>query len=161
MDVGNTGAGAARSHKHQLDEAFARSRSASIVLTVLAALTGTQLGLLMAAAPPDLVDAAGANEGEAAMLLGSIVYVVLFAVAALVCALFAWIMRSRVAMILGLALVGINWLDYILVLLNGQFTVRGVIANAIVTFFLVRSLQAAFVYHKLKSAGPVDPEVFS
>jgi hypothetical protein len=69
---------------------------------------------------------------------------------AVVAAVFAWLKRSRIAMAVGLALLGVNWATYAMTLARGDFDLRGVVFTVIGTALLIRALQAAVRYHALK-----------
>jgi hypothetical protein len=139
-----------------LEEAFARSRTGSIVLAVLAVLTATQMGLVLAATPPDLFGRANAGNEEAQFIVGTTIYVVVYVLIAVVAAVFAWLKRSRIAMIVGLLLLGVNWVTYFITLAQGDFDLRGVIFTVVGTALLIRALQAAVRYHALKGPAPPD-----
>jgi hypothetical protein len=153
-------AGGAKTGGLTLEEAFARSRTGAIVLAVLAVLTATQMGFVLAAMPPDLLGKASAGNEEARFLLGTTIYVVVYVLIAAAAALFAWLKRSRIAMIVGLLLLGVNWVTYIITLAQGNFDLRGVIFTVVGTALLIRALQAAVRYHGLKQK-PAGAEVSS
>jgi hypothetical protein len=156
-----TGAGATKSDNAKLDEAFARSRGASIVLGITAGFTAVQAGMLFLNLPPGVIDAAAAGEEAAATALGMAAYVTLYCLLALTCALFAWLMRSRVAMAIGLIPFALNWLDFVLVLMAGQLPFAGLLMNVAGPVFIVRSIFYATRYHSMKRRKTVDPEVFA
>jgi len=138
------------------EKAFNNSRPGFIVLIVLAVM---QLGFVVTGAPVNLAPATETTDG---VLLLVINFVLGCAAVALICAFFAWQKRSRIAMGIGLLLVGINWLGISMSMADG-FNLNGVAVNFIATIFLISSLLAAFQYHRLRkqAAGEVDPEVFS
>lgn len=156
-----TGAGAKKTARQDLDEAFAKSRGAAIVLAITAAFTGIQGLILFFSLPPDLLDLAAAEDEAALLQLGTLVYVIVFFLITLICMLFAWLMRSRIAMAVGLLIYGLNWLSFVIVLMEGGFDPTGILMNIIAPIFLVRSIIAASRYHSLRRAKPVDPDVFS
>ena len=155
------GAGTRKSDRQRLDEAFSRSRGAAIVLAITAGFTVIQTGVLAMNLPPGAFDLAAAGDETAALQVGTVIYVGLFCAFATTTMLFAWLMRSRIAMAAGLLLYALNWLDFIVTLMDGRFIPTGILMNVIAPIFLVRSIMAAQTYHKLRRAKPVDLEVFA
>ena len=139
-----------------LEDAFARSRTGAIVLAVLAVLTATQMGFVLAAMPPDLLGKANAGDEEAQFIVGTTIYVVVYVLIAVIAAVFAWLKRSRIAMVIGLLLLGVNWVTYFITLAQGGFDLRGVIFTVVGTALLIRALQAAVRYHELNGQKPAE-----
>jgi hypothetical protein len=155
------GAGEKKSDIQKRDEAFARSRGASIVLGLTAGFTAVQAAMLFFGMPDGVIEGAAAGDEAAALMLGTAIYVSLYCLLAAVFALFAWLMRSRVAMVLGLLLYALNWASFISLLLAGQFQFSGLLMNVVAPYFLIRSIFYATRYHRLRKSKPVDPEVFA
>jgi hypothetical protein len=155
------GAGEKKSDIQKRDEAFARSRGASIVLGLTAGFTAAQAAMLFFSMPEGVIEGAAAGDEASALVLGTAVYVSLYCLLAAVLALFAWLMRSRAAMVLGLLLYALNWVSFVMVLMAGQFQFGGLLMNVVAPYFLIRSIFYATRYHSLKKSKAVDPEVFA
>jgi hypothetical protein len=155
-----TGAGAKKSDIQKRDEAFGKSRGASIVLGVTAGFTAAQAAFLFFTLPPGVIEQAAVDE-QAALLLGTAMYVALYCLLALVLMLFAWLMRSRVAMALGLTLYALNWISFVMELMAGQFQMAGLLMNVVGPYYIIRSIFYATRYHSLRKSKAVDPEVFA
>jgi uncharacterized membrane protein len=156
-----TGAGAKKSDIQKRDEAFARSRGAAIVLAVTAGFTAAQAAILFFNLPPGVIEQAADQDEQAALLLGTAIYVALYCVLALVLMLFAWLMRSRVAMALGLTLYALNWINFVMELMAGQFQMAGLLMNVVGPYFIIRSIFYATRYHSMRKRKAIDPEVFA
>jgi len=155
------GAGAAKSDRAQFDDAFARSRGAAIVLAITSVFTGGQTIFLWLTLPPGAWDAAVAGDQAAAIQMVLAIYVSLYFLVALITMLFAWLMRSRIAMVVGLLLYSLNWLNFVLELMAGRFEPAGILMMVVGPFYLIRSIIAAQRYHQMKRTKLLDPEVFA
>lgn len=143
------------------DEAFANSRAGAIVLGVTAAFTAIQCAILVMGLPPGVFDAVALGDEAATIALGTAIYVALYCLLALVLMLFAWLMRSRLAMALGLLLYALNWASFVMVIMEGGFEFSGMLMNVVGPYVLIRSTFYATRYHSLKGRRSVDPEVFA
>lgn len=138
-----------------LDEtgAFRRARNGAIVLTVLVASYVVQF--LLAAMPafsryPDLLTAATYDE-NAAIALFSVGMLATLSVLAIIASLFAWTVRSRIAMWFGAFLFVLNWFFYIVVWASGEFEVSGLLLNILGPYYLWKGIRGANRYHALRS----------
>ena len=155
------GVTAAKSDKHKLEEAFDRSRGAAIVLGITTVFTGGQAAFLFFTLPAGAWELAAQGDETSAIQVVTACYVTLYFLIALTTMLCAWLMRSRIAMGVGLLLYGLNWLNFVLELMAGNFAPAGFLMNIVGPVYLVRSFIAAQTYHALKRTKPVDPEVFA
>jgi hypothetical protein len=144
-----------------LEGAFQRSRNGAIVLTVVLGSYILQLLLILTPAiegwqtvfegiePSDSqYEAVGMS-----VILGGL------ALLALVATLFAWFMRSRVAMWFGVAFFLLNWISYALVWMSGDFDISGLLLNILGPYYLWRGIQGAYRYHALKSGRVISADV--
>jgi hypothetical protein len=135
-----------------VDRAKRRAGYAAIVLVVLAVVSLTQAGAIVGAAPGDLFASAGAGEAAAVTMASGLMLIAGTTALALVAAWMVWRTRSRLAICVGLGLVALNFVEYALVLMAGEFSLRGVVVNLVAGGLLVLTLRAAREYHGLKDA---------
>jgi hypothetical protein len=146
------------------DGAFRRSRNGAIVLSVLvvsyfiqsipfigAAIEGWQMVLMQEEPTNGQVEAIGVS-----VIMGGLIAL------SLIATLFAWFMRSRVAMVVGVLLFGLNWMFYILAWMSGDFDISGLLFNVLGPFYLWKGIQGANRYHALKNgrASAADMSIF-
>jgi hypothetical protein len=136
-----------------VDRARRRAGYAAIVLVVLAMVSLTQAGAIVAAAPGDLLASAGAGDAAAVTMASGLVLIAATTALALVAAFMVWRTRSRLAICVGLGLVALNFAEYALALMAGQASLRGVVVNLAAGALLVLALGAARDYHRLKAAA--------
>jgi len=146
-----------------LEGAFRRSRNGAIILTIVSISMLFQLAFVIGPGVEAFQSAfAGEYIGDAeAEALGSFVILGVLSLFAIILALFAWFMRSRIAMWLGGLLFVVNWLSYIFIWLSGEFEISGLLLNVLGPFFLWKGIQGANRYHALKRGRPkTDVSVF-
>jgi uncharacterized Tic20 family protein len=146
-----------------LEGAFRRSRNGAIVLTVVLVsyliqtvpLIGPAVEVFQASIAGEFMnDAQAETLGMEIIMLGLSLF-------ALILTLFAWFMRSRVAMWLGVLLFVFAWINYIFLWVSGDFEVSGLLLNILGPYYLWRGVQGANRYHALKRDRPqTDVSVF-
>lgn len=136
-----------------VDRAKRRAGYAAIVLLVLAVVSLTQAGAIVGAAPADLFASAGAGDVVAVTMTSGLMLIAVTTALALVAAFMVWRTRSRLAICVGLGLVALNFVEYALVLMAGEFSLRGVMVNVVAGGLLILALRAARDYHRLKDVA--------
>ena len=136
-----------------VDRAKRRAGYAAVVLIVLAVVSLTQAGAIVGAAPADLFASAGAGDVVAVTMTSGLMLIVATTALALVAAFMVWRTRSRLAICVGLGLVALNFVEYALVLMAGEFSLRGVMVNVVAGGLLILALRAARDYHRLKDVA--------
>ena len=89
-------------------------------------------------------------------------YLGVYSVLAFALAGFAFFMKSRIALSLGLICFVVNWIDFVMLIVQGEFSSPGIL-NIIGPFFVGRALWEAIRYHRLKKQVPdvIDVETFA
>ncbi len=156
-----TGSGGKASDATMMREAFDQSRSGAIILTLQTVFVGFQTGYFYFTMQPGTIELAAAGDEQAALYFVNVIYFTLYFLIAGVAMLFAWLMRSRIAMVVGLLLFALNWANFAFAAMAGQFAYQGLVMNVAGPIFLVRGFIAAGRYHRLRRTKGVDPEVFA
>ncbi|MAP96225.1 MAG: hypothetical protein CMK07_14865 [Ponticaulis sp.] len=130
------------------------TKRAGVVLLILSAFIGFQLFMTLTGAMNEDL-----SQSEA---LDVKIYLAVYAVLALVCGVLAYVMQSRIALCVGMLLFLLNWVDFVLLIMEGQFGSPGFL-NIIGPFLVGLGIYRAFQYHRLKKRRPdeIDAEVFA
>lgn len=138
-----------------VDRAKRRAGYAAVVLVVLAAISATQAGAIIGAAPGNLLAAARAGDAAAVTMASGLALILAASAMALTAAWMVWRARSRAAICVGLGLVALNFVEYGLAMMSGQTSLRGVVVSLVAGGLLIAALREARDYHRLKAAASV------